>query len=396
MGDGVDDLSKQVWNPETSDYDYEDIDITDPNATIKYLIKIELGTLSGVNSLDILDILPAALTFANTDETDSVKILHNSFDVTGSYGALSYDQPTHTIKYTIDSASVLSTLPGETLYMELETKLTGIGNLPTYVDNQAQVKVNDGEPVVPPVDPPIVNIKGKIEGDLWHDTTPNDKLDVGELNVTGSMKVVLEKWNTAQSKWENADEVTTTNGKYSFKADLDSTYRVTVPKKDGANNGLVNKDVGTPDERSWADIATGITGDIYVGQTAADKDRIVNAGYRASTGLQSFEKQVHNGTGYVGGPITITNPEQTLWLDGCDAEKIKGKRVALIDDVIATGESIGAIESLAKQAGAIVVAKAAILAELESVHRPDVIYLKEHFVFRPNPDGSFTPLESLG
>ena len=91
-----------------------------------------------------------------------------------------------------------------------------------------------------------------------------------------------------------------------------------------------------------------------------------------------------------------TQKEQTLWLDGYEAEKIRGKRVALIDDVIATGESIGAIESLAKAAGANVVAKAAILAELESVHREDIIYIKEHFVFRPNPDGTYTPLETLG
>ena len=43
-----------------------------------------------------------------------------------------------------------------------------------------------------------------------------------------------------------------------------------------------------------------------------------------------------------------TQKEQTLWLDGCDAAKLKGKRVALIDDVIATGESIEAIEKLAQ------------------------------------------------
>ena len=90
-----------------------------------------------------------------------------------------------------------------------------------------------------------------------------------------------------------------------------------------------------------------------------------------------------------------TQKEQTLWLDGCDAEKLRGKLVALIDDVIATGESIEAIENLAKTAGADVVARAAILAELQSVHRSDIIYLKEHFVFRPNPDGTFTPLETL-
>lgn len=90
-----------------------------------------------------------------------------------------------------------------------------------------------------------------------------------------------------------------------------------------------------------------------------------------------------------------TQKEQTLWLDGCDAAKIRGKRVALIDDVIATGESIGALEALAREANANVVARAAILAELETVQRPDVIYLKEHFVFRPNADGTYTPLKKL-
>lgn len=90
-----------------------------------------------------------------------------------------------------------------------------------------------------------------------------------------------------------------------------------------------------------------------------------------------------------------TQKDQTLWLDGCDADKIRGKRVAQIDDVIATGESLAAIESLAQTAGANVVARAAILAELGAVNRKDIIYLKEHYVFRVNPDGSFTPINNL-
>lgn len=90
-----------------------------------------------------------------------------------------------------------------------------------------------------------------------------------------------------------------------------------------------------------------------------------------------------------------TQKEQTLWLDGSDAEKIKGKRVALIDDVIAVGESIAALEALVEAAGAEVAAKACICAELETVYRDDVIYLKKHYVFRPEEDGTFTPIESL-
>jgi len=90
-----------------------------------------------------------------------------------------------------------------------------------------------------------------------------------------------------------------------------------------------------------------------------------------------------------------TQAKQTLYLNGSDAEKIRGKRVALVDDVIATGDSIRAAEELAVKAGAEVVARAAILAELQTVNRKDVIFLKEHYVFRPNPDGSFTPISNL-
>lgn len=89
-----------------------------------------------------------------------------------------------------------------------------------------------------------------------------------------------------------------------------------------------------------------------------------------------------------------TQAKQTLYLDGMDVEKIRGKRVALIDDVIATGESIAALEKLAEAAGATVAARAAVLAELDSVYRDDIVYLKEHYVFTPNEDGTFTPIES--
>ena len=89
-----------------------------------------------------------------------------------------------------------------------------------------------------------------------------------------------------------------------------------------------------------------------------------------------------------------TQAKQTLYLDGMDVEKIRGKRVALIDDVIATGESIAALEKLAEAAGATVAARAAVLAELDSVYRDDIVYLKEHYVFTPNEDGTLTPIES--
>lgn len=88
-----------------------------------------------------------------------------------------------------------------------------------------------------------------------------------------------------------------------------------------------------------------------------------------------------------------TQAKQTLYLDGCDVEKIRGKRVAIIDDVIATGESLAALEKLVELADGHIVTRAAVLAELDSVYREDIIFLKEHYVFTPNEDGTFTPIE---
>ncbi|MBC8536996.1 phosphoribosyltransferase family protein [Feifania hominis] len=72
-----------------------------------------------------------------------------------------------------------------------------------------------------------------------------------------------------------------------------------------------------------------------------------------------------------------TQKTQTLCLDGKDALVIKGKRIAIVDDVISTGESLSAIERLVEKAGAEVVAKAAILAEGDAAKRTDIIYLEE-------------------
>ena len=73
--------------------------------------------------------------------------------------------------------------------------------------------------------------------------------------------------------------------------------------------------------------------------------------------------------------ITTQNT-QTLCLDGKDAQAIQGKRVAIVDDVISTGESLLAIQRLAEKAGAQVAAKAAILAEGDAAKREDIIFLE--------------------
>ena len=86
---------------------------------------------------------------------------------------------------------------------------------------------------------------------------------------------------------------------------------------------------------------------------------------------------------YMDNPITdevvsiTTQKKQTLCLDGKDADAIRGKKVAIIDDVISTGESLSAIERLVEKAGAEVTAKAAILAEGDAADRDDIIFLEK-------------------
>ena len=72
-----------------------------------------------------------------------------------------------------------------------------------------------------------------------------------------------------------------------------------------------------------------------------------------------------------------TDHKQMLCLDGKDAEYMRGKRVVIVDDVISTGESLRALETLVKQAGGEIVGRMAILAEGEAVARDDIIYLEK-------------------
>ena len=71
-----------------------------------------------------------------------------------------------------------------------------------------------------------------------------------------------------------------------------------------------------------------------------------------------------------------TQKKQILVLDKVDALQLKDKRVAIIDDVISTGESLSAIERLVLAASGIVACKAAILAEGKAAERNDIIFLE--------------------
>lgn len=83
--------------------------------------------------------------------------------------------------------------------------------------------------------------------------------------------------------------------------------------------------------------------------------------------------------------ITTAN-RQVLYLDGGDAEYLKGRKVLIVDDVISTGSSLSALEALVTQAGGEIVGKMAILAEGDAKDRKDITYLEYLPLF--NADGS--------
>ena len=66
---------------------------------------------------------------------------------------------------------------------------------------------------------------------------------------------------------------------------------------------------------------------------------------------------------------------QHLYLSGADADYLRGKRVLIVDDVISTGESLRAIETLVTQCGGEIAGRMAVLAEGEAAARDDITYL---------------------
>ena len=75
---------------------------------------------------------------------------------------------------------------------------------------------------------------------------------------------------------------------------------------------------------------------------------------------------------------------QTLIIDSADADKMRGKRIVIVDDVISTGESLRAMEELVREAGGNIVGKMAVLAEGDAIERKDIIVLAPLPLFRPD------------
>ena len=91
-------------------------------------------------------------------------------------------------------------------------------------------------------------------------------------------------------------------------------------------------------------------------------------------------------TGVFGAEVDsiTTTGTQKLYLDTMDAEMIRGKRILIVDDVISTGNSVAAIESLVKEAGGEIAGLMTILAEGDAIGRKDIIYLEKLPLFEPD------------
>lgn len=85
---------------------------------------------------------------------------------------------------------------------------------------------------------------------------------------------------------------------------------------------------------------------------------------------------------YMKNPISVevksitTAKLQRLYIDKDDADYMNGKRVLIVDDVISTGESLGAIETLVERSGGKIVGRMAVLAEGDAKDRKDISYLE--------------------
>lgn len=100
----------------------------------------------------------------------------------------------------------------------------------------------------------------------------------------------------------------------------------------------------------------------------------------ARKGPKLYMQDLH--TTYVNSITTETR--QMLCISGDDSKAMQGKRVLIVDDVISTGESLTALETLVREVGGTVAGRMAVLAEGDAIGRKDIRYLAPLPLFHPD------------
>ncbi len=121
--------------------------------------------------------------------------------------------------------------------------------------------------------------------------------------------------------------------------------------------------------------------DFDIIMTAASKSIPLVYEMTAMAGKEEYVVALKGRKVYMGTPLETavhsitTRAEQTICIGEDDAAKLRGRKVLIVDDVISTGESLKAIETLAEKAGGIIVGRMAVLAEGEAYDRTDITVL---------------------
>ena len=73
---------------------------------------------------------------------------------------------------------------------------------------------------------------------------------------------------------------------------------------------------------------------------------------------------------------------QSITTIGCDVEKLEGKKVCIIDDVVSTGGSIIGLQNMLETIDCNVVCKMAVLLEEAGYDKDDLMYLEKLPIFK--------------
>ena len=135
------------------------------------------------------------------------------------------------------------------------------------------------------------------------------------------------------------------------------------------------------------DLAKKIPADTDVILTAETKGIPLAADLARELGMERYVVARKSVKAYMENAVWVedvsitTKGVQKLCLDGVDVDRLKGKNVLLLDDVISTGGSMKALTELTEKAGGKVIGEACVLAEGDAAKRNDIIFIRKYIVF---------------